>query len=1480
MRGSPAEMLCEFYVSYIQLYSSSSSIQYRVKGDMNVTGPEFPLDVRIVTVDYYLSKPVIGLDLFKSPVLQRISQCIENEGVEVQREVDSLLDDVICDEERIKVPVIRVFGRTCFPSGQSVCLHVHNIYPYFYIRLASKLTDPFEIALFELQTMITLEKALRDCFRDNNEDGETNSEMANHDSSKLDKSREGNHSKKFIHNVEYCERIMFYGYHDRQTPFARIEVYDPGMVSRIVNIVHKRNSLVDKSLAPIYFRPLQAFESHIPFILQFFTDYDLHGMDFLRSNVHSFRRPLPISTDCKHLGNFICKDNVPRIFLGSLRMRRETWCEIEADILKSSILATQNEEDAGNDFQVHSLRHIWKEERHRRKSAGLDSQTFLTPELQRESDVNYHLASTMIDLSALYKDQLKELVAINSAMEISSQSPSTSQMSQSSKLDSQDQFAIAILGQSFDTNSFGKKDSNLFEDSEEEQTVLDDLENIRTTQLEFENALSPAKCQDDIDNDNDQIHELSNNQKTKKAKILEQQIHKRIWTPNSSPPSLQDIEDLHVNAAGKNSSVQKSIRIDSAGRQVGVEPIQNKKSIKPDSPKHDESGSFLPVNEGLEKSNFSQHTKTSQEQFLEQNLTFLKAVSIEILCDTRGTLLPNPSFDSVRCVSMVFWRDSQRNGIYRQLMIILISDVDADLNSYIRLTESVEVLMTRSEIELFDVVCKFIISEDPDVLLGFEIVKSSIGYLVDRYKKICGDDECDFVDRLSRIRKQKFDKSNSISSNDDSNKEKVWEKMNSSSLNIIGRIVLDLWRIFRSEIKLGIYTFQNCMAKILGRRVPYFSPCYLSRKACSTNPNDRRMVYSFLATMSKGNIEMFIALNLFQRSSEMARLFGIQFFEVFSRGSQFRVESMLIRLVKSKGFIAVSPTKDQVFHQDAIECIPLVLEPESKVYYDPVVVLDFQSLYPSMVIAYNMCYSTCLGKVYYKDMVNKKFGAYNLDIRPGMLAGIENDCWISPNGVVFVKPSVRTGILPVMLKEILDTRVMIKTTMKEIRKAKNFSGWEEVCRILDSRQFGLKMIANVTYGYTSAGFSGRMPCADIADAIVQTGRCTLEKAISLVEENKNWKARVVYGDTDSLMVLLEGRSREDAFVIGKEIAGKVAELNPYPVKLKLEKVFQPCVFVSKKRYVGYAWESSDQISPVFDDKGIETVRRDGCPLLTRIMQKSLRLLFENARDDFELRRYLSNQITRILTDEISLDEFIFCKEVKLGSYRATFATGTLPPSAIVSHKLMQNDPRAEPLYGERIPYIVVYGEPGSRLVDLVVSLREYIENNSLRINSMYYIKKQLLPALNRILALKKIDIFLWFAEIPRPSTLSYNLRSDLMADKSKFRRKQLTLDHFYNSKRCPICGEFNGASLQVISDHWEYCKPCKLDSQDSAVQVISRAKEIEKTYFNSLQSCGSCTGNFSFIAGCQSLECPIYFLRFKSGEQLRNFWRQDFHFRS
>lgn len=79
--------------------------------------------------------------------------------------------------------------------------------------------------------------------------------------------------------------------------------------------------------------------------------------------------------------------------------------------------------------------------------------------------------------------------------------------------------------------------------------------------------------------------------------------------------------------------------------------------------------------------------------------------------------------------------------------------------------------------------------------------------------------------------------------------------------------------------------------------------------------------------------------------------------------TQYRVESMMLRVAKPLNYIPVTPSVQQRAHQRAPQCLPLVMEPESRFYSNSVVVLDFQSLYPSIIIAYNYCFSTCLGHV-------------------------------------------------------------------------------------------------------------------------------------------------------------------------------------------------------------------------------------------------------------------------------------------------------------------------------------------------------------------------------------------------------------------------------------------------------------------------------------------------------------------------------------
>lgn len=110
----------------------------------------------------------------------------------------------------------------------------------------------------------------------------------------------------------------------------------------------------------------------------------------------------------------------------------------------------------------------------------------------------------------------------------------------------------------------------------------------------------------------------------------------------------------------------------------------------------------------------------------------------------------------------------------------------------------------------------------------------------------------------------------------------------------------------------------------------------------------------------------------------------------------------------------------------------------------------------------------------------------------------------------------------------------------------------------------------------------------------------------MIRRESVWGAEVVYGDTDSLFIHLPGKTKEQAFDIGEQIAARVTAMNPAPVKLKFEKVYHPCLLLAMKRYVGHKYERRDQKEPDFDAKGIEVIRRDGTPALQKIEQKAIR----------------------------------------------------------------------------------------------------------------------------------------------------------------------------------------------------------------------------------------------------------------------------------
>ncbi|XP_066463164.1 DNA polymerase zeta catalytic subunit [Eleutherodactylus coqui] len=814
-----------------------------------------------------------------------------------------------------------------------------------------------------------------------------------------------------------------------------------------------------------------------------------------------------------------------------------------------------------------------------------------------------------------------------------------------------------------------------------------------------------------------------------------------------------------------------------------------------------------------------------------QHLTLM---CMELHTRTRRDLEPDPEFDPIcalfYCLSSDYLLSgSDKKEISGALVIAQNPAADKDTRRPLLTRSGVSCFQTTyvtDEKELFEQLISLVRRYDPDILLGYEVQMYSWGYLLQRASAL----NVDLCQQISRVPEDKNE--NRFSADKD---EYGAETM--SEINIVGRIILNVWRMMRSEAALTNYTFENVAFHVLHQRLPLFTFRTLSDWFDHKSDVYRwRMIDHYMSRV-RGTLQLLEQLDLIGRTSELARLFGIQFLHVLTRGSQYRVESMMLRIAKPMNYISVTPSVQQRAQMRAPQCLPLILEPESKFYSNSILVLDFQSLYPSIVIAYNYCYSTCLGNIENLGKCEElKFGCTSLHVPPDLLYHLRHDITVSPNGVAFVKASVRKGVLPRMLEEILKTRIMVKQSMKQYKEDKSLT------RLLDARQLGLKLISNVTFGYTAANFSGRMPCVEIGDSIVHKARETLERAIKLVNDTQKWGAKVVYGDTDSMFVLLKGATKEQSFKIGQEIAEAVTAINPKPVKLKFEKVYLPCVLQTKKRYVGYMYETLDQKDPVFDAKGIETVRRDACPAVGKILERSIKLLFET-RDISQIKQYVQRQCMKLLEGKASMQDLVFAKE-----YRGSFAyrPGACVPALELTRKMVAYDRRSEPRVGERVPYVIVYGSPGVPLIQLVRRPIDVLQDHNLRINATYYITKQILPPLNRVFSLIGVDVFSWFDELPRiqKAYSAYStMRHELDARKG-------TISQYFTTLHCPICDELTQHGI---------CSKCRSQPQHVVVILNQEIRELEYKQDQLVKLCKNCTGCCDQQIQCVSLNCPVLF---------------------
>lgn len=1428
--------------------------------------------------------------------------------------------DVISDVP--SVPVIRVFGTTT--TGHTATIHVHGVYPYFYIEYCEK-EDRVKDYISSFHS--TLTAAMNSAFR-----------------------RDPKSPARFIADISVCKAVPFYGFHVGWRLFLRVSLLNPSHMFKCTDLLRSGS---------VFGTPFQLYEAHIPYFMQFFADFNLYGCGILRICDGVFRGDAAkivslTAQKCSQIHE-IRTSKLPPLSFSQIELDiSAAWIDNRLDLDQFDIHTDLSlEHSVPKDHKyLSSMRALWREDELRRAQKGLAPYTKppnrpTPPHVPWSNEISLwqSFAQTVSEVSVSnFKDTYDGIetmfetvtrlcvprpsnvrAAINHSVTLSTTRTNSVHTNSESSIQNVQQ----INGQPSSLARRTNLSSLRAEQAHPTNVATLSETSFLTSSIrdDSERSMSFSYYSSEYDKLKDQAAKYLSQSHVSDAKTScrPNEIQIRRSPPTSSyveqsfndfglptvvycAPHYSDPKDQIKTVASPEgfARVVKTQELPvfdfetvSDLGYLDIVPTQSSHDLEYSArpPSFSDVVHWLTAETSMGENFDEQHNLfQSQIQFATQQRLFryetqsppkrlyqrtrrdMSILTMELHANCEEKMMPDPNSNQIEAVFWQYSDDMENLSQARDSGVIILSDsCSLEESAVLSITHGCEVAVAASELDLIALLVRKVRTLDPDILAGLEVHAASWGYLIERVAVIQEAElereeqsqdstnaalpaylqevlEFDILDQLSRIREKSSGKMGDS-----------WGFTHATGYKIAGRHVLNVWRTLRSGLQLTQYTLENIVFQVLHERIPHYSFDDLTRLFNGT-AHEKSIVLHYCISRVGYIMQLIHNQELITRFSEEARLLGIDYYSVLSRGSQFKVESLLCRLTRSENYMLISPTKKQVGSQNALEYIPLVMEPESGFYTSPVLVLDFQSLYPSIVIAYNYCYSTCLGRASLFRGKNKLGVLGDLRVDEDLLqiaskfgeANTEELFNMAPNGLIFVKQSVRKSVLAKMLTDILDTRVVVKAAMQD---------GDTNYRHMNNRQLALKLIANVTYGYTSATYSGRMPCAEIADSIVVTAREILERTIQKINNHKDWNAHVIYGDTDSIFVHAHGRSKAEAFDLGDAIADTISNEYPSPIKLKFEKVYMGTILQTKKRYVGYMYESRSQNEPVFDAKGIETVRRDGTPMQQKVEEKALRILFET-NDLSQVKHYFQAQCTKILMGKVSIQDLCFAKEVRLGTYKDE---DRLPPGALLAAKKAERDERAQPHYRERVPYVVIAGGPNDRLMDRCVDPEFLVQNLHANYDSEYYIRKNLIPALARIFDMIGANVESWYDEMDKSRLLhrTMGVQSHSGGHQDNGLAIRHTINQYYHSSKCLACRQKPYAETLYQQLNVRLCMSCWSSPPSAIYEMQARTSKLEAD-FRDMQiicrACSSLTPTDRVL--CVSKDCPIYYSRKKVEEKL------------
>ena len=556
-----------------------------------------------------------------------------------------------------------------------------------------------------------------------------------------------------------------------------------------------------------------------------------------------------------------------------------------------------------------------------------------------------------------------------------------------------------------------------------------------------------------------------------------------------------------------------------------------------------------------------------------------------------------------------------------------------------------------SERELLQAFQKHLAKIDPDIITGWNIFGFDLEYLFVRATIHCG-----LSPVWGRVRGDTVDL--------------VEKNLSSSALgnNMLkmvpmkGRYVFDLFQDVKREHKLESYSLNNVSKHFLKDQKLDMPPKEMFARYAEGNPDKLGEVADYCIKDTELPHALMEKLCQIQNQVEMAKACWVPLAFLSERGQQIKVFSQMAKKARELNFViptfkygAGGPATDG--YEGAT-----VLEAQTGAYYGPITALDFASLYPSIMCAENLCYSTLVMDPKYDNLPGvtyEQFGPHRFAQAPA--------------------PS----LLPVILMDL-------KAFRKKAKKLMAAAEGTPMEAVYNGQQLAYKISMNSIYGFTGAS-KGMLPCVAIASTVTMRGRQMIEETKNYVEEHFQG-AKVRYGDTDSVMVEfdVQGRKGQEAidysWQLGEQAAEQCTKLFKAPNDLELEKVYCPYFLYSKKRYAAKMYEKNKAGAIAFkkiDVKGLQVVRRDSCPFVRETLKKLLGMVLESSdpRPVIDAAREAARDL---MNGKVPMEKLLMSKQLA-ADYKVKMA------HVEVRDKIRARAPGSEPQQGDRVPFVIIKG---------------------------------------------------------------------------------------------------------------------------------------------------------------------------------------------